>query len=85
MVVWPDENLVLGALYSVGLYHKSDAGHGDFCRAESQVLLSGVEEVLWTPSPDGSFIVTVEPRGTAQLWLIQNWFDAVEELEQGAR
>jgi len=53
----------------------------DFCGAESVALFDGLEKIMWTVAPDGSFFVTVEPRGAPELWLVQNWFEVLERAD----
>jgi serine/threonine protein kinase len=55
----------------------ADVSDRDFCGAESRPLFDGLEALMWTVAPDGSFFVTVEPRGTPELWLVQNWFEVL--------
>ena len=63
----------------------ADVTGRDFCNAESTALFDGLEKLMWTVAPDGSFFVTVEPRGAPELWLVQNWHEALRNLERSGR
>ena len=61
----------------------ADVADRDFCNATSTEFATGVEGVLWTPSPDGEFIVTVQPRPAPRLRFVQNWTRILEEQSGG--
>ena len=56
----------------------ADVADRDFCNAESTEFSTGVEDLLWTPSPDGEFIIAVQPRPRPRLRLVQNFFAELE-------
>ncbi len=56
----------------------ADVRARDFCRAKSRALFDGLEEIMWTVAPDGSFFVTVQRRPPPRLWLVQNWFAVLQ-------
>jgi hypothetical protein len=58
----------------------ADVVDRDFCRAVSVELFQGLEEFLWTVTPDGEFFVAVEPRTQPRLRLVQNFFEELRHV-----
>ncbi len=58
----------------------ADVSNQDFCRAESTPLFEGPEERIWDVSPVDSVVVTVAPRESPNLHLVQDWFEELKRL-----